>query len=145
VKDSHDRHANVEVAYLLQRMELFNGLALLTTNLRANVDEAFTRRLDLVVDFPMPEEDDRRRLWDRHLRAGVPRADDIDFAFLGRAFKVSGGNIRNIALAAAYFAAGDDRPVSMADLIRATEREYRKLGHLCLEAEFGPYYDLLRT
>ena len=143
VKDAHDRHANVEVAYLLQRMERFNGLAVLTTNLRANVDDAFTRRLDLVVDFPMPEEHDRRRLWMTHLRERVPRTDDIDFDFLGRSFKLSGGNIGNIALAAAYLAAGDGRPVAMADLIRATEREYRKLGHLCLEAEFGPYFDLV--
>ena len=63
VQDAHDRYANVEVAYLLQRMETFDGLAVLTTNLRANIDEAFTRRLDAIVDFPMPEEDDRRRLW----------------------------------------------------------------------------------
>ena len=143
IKDAHDRYANVEVAYLLQRMEQFNGLAVLTTNLRANVDEAFTRRLDLVVDFPMPEEHDRRRLWVLHLRSGVPRSDDIDFDFLSRSFKLSGGNIRNIVLSAAYMAADDDRPVTMADLIRATEREYRKLGHLCLEAEFGPFFGLV--
>jgi SpoVK/Ycf46/Vps4 family AAA+-type ATPase len=143
VKDSHDRYANVEVAYLLQRMELFDGLAVLTTNLRSNVDEAFTRRLDTIVDFPMPEEDDRRRLWEKHLRPELPREDDIDLDFLARAFRLSGGNVRNIAVTAAYLAARHDRPVSMADLIRGTESEYRKLGHLCVEAEFGQYYRLL--
>jgi ATPase family associated with various cellular activities (AAA) len=143
VKDSHDRYANVEVAYLLQRMELFNGLAILTTNLRSNVDEAFTRRLDAVVDFPMPEEEDRRRLWEKNLRAELPKEPDIDLDFLARAFRLSGGNIRNIAVAGAYLAASESRPVAMRDLIRATEREYRKLGHLCVEAEFGPYYRLI--
>jgi hypothetical protein len=143
VKDSHDRYANVEVAYLLQRMELFDGLAVLTTNLRSNVDEAFTRRLDAVIDFPMPEEDDRRRLWVKNLRPELPQGEDIDLDFLARAFKLSGGNIRNIAVAAAYLAASEGRPVEMRDLIRATEREYRKLGHLCVEAEFGPYYPLI--
>jgi SpoVK/Ycf46/Vps4 family AAA+-type ATPase len=143
VKDATDRYANVEVAYLLQRMERFDGLATLTTNLRSNIDEAFLRRLDAIVDFGMPEEDDRRRLWDIHLAPGVPRAADIDLDFLARSFRVSGGNVRNIVFGAAYLAADDDRPVGMADLVRATEREYQKLGHLCLEAEFGPYYKLL--
>jgi len=143
VQDAHDRYANVEVAYLLQRMESFDGLAILTTNLRSNLDEAFTRRLDAIVDFPVPEEDDRRRLWEKNLRPELPRSDDIDLAFLARAFRLSGGNIRNIAVAAAYLAAAGDRVVGMADLIRATEREYRKLGHLCVPAEFGPYYPLI--
>ena len=95
------------------------------------------------MDFPVPDEADRRLLWRRHLRAGVPREGDIDLDFLARAFKLSGGNIRNIALGAAFLAAGADRPVAMADLVRATEREYRKLGRLCLEAEFGPYYRMI--
>jgi SpoVK/Ycf46/Vps4 family AAA+-type ATPase len=140
VKDAQDRYANVEVAYLLQRMELFDGLAVLTTNLRSNLDDAFARRLDAIVDFPVPEEDDRRRLWVRHLQPGLPRAADVDVDFLARSFKISGGNVRNIVLAAAFLAADDDRPVCMADLIRATEREYRKLGHLVVETEFGPYF-----
>ena len=72
VKDARDRYANVEVAYLLQRMEVFDGMAILTTNLRANVDEAFLRRLDAIVDFPVPDVEDRRRLWERNLSAGVP-------------------------------------------------------------------------
>ena len=139
VKDSHDRYANVEVAYLLQRMELFDGLAILTTNLRSNLDEAFTRRLDAVVDFPIPEEDDRRVLWSKNLIDGLPRADDIDLDFLARSFKLSGGNIRNIALAAAYLAAGEQRSVRMADLIHGTVREYQKLGRLTVESEFGKY------
>jgi SpoVK/Ycf46/Vps4 family AAA+-type ATPase len=143
VKDSHDRYANVEVAYLLQRMEIFDGLAILTTNLRSNVDEAFTRRLDSVIDFPMPEEGDRRRLWAINLKPDLPQDEDIDTGFLAAAFKMSGGNIRNITVAAAYFAAAEGRPVAMLDLIRATEREYRKLGHLCVEAEFGPYYAVI--
>ncbi|HMC08073.1 MAG TPA: ATP-binding protein, partial [Actinomycetota bacterium] len=143
VKDAHDRYANVEVAYLLQRMETFDGLAVLTTNLRSNLDEAFTRRLDAIVDFPMPEEEDRERLWRKNLRAELPTSDDVDVRFLAEAFNLSGGNIRNIAVAAAYLAAGEDRPVGMADLVRATEREYRKLGRLCVPAEFGPYYPLI--
>jgi len=143
VKDAHDRYANVEVAYLLQRMETFDGLAVLTTNLRSNLDEAFTRRLDAIVDFPMPEEEDRERIWRANLRPGLPVAGDLDVPFLARAFNLSGGNIRNIAVAAAYLAAGQRRAVEMADLVRATEREYRKLGRLCVPAEFGRYYPLI--
>jgi SpoVK/Ycf46/Vps4 family AAA+-type ATPase len=144
VQDARDRYANVEVAYLLQRMERFEGLAILTSNLRANLDEAFTRRLDAIVDFPMPEEEDRLRLWETHLRPGVPRGDDLDLAFCAKAFRLSGGSIRNIALGAALLAAEADGPVGMAELVRATEREYRKLGRLCLPDEFGPYFALLR-
>ena len=131
------------MAYLLQRMELFDGLAVLTTNLRSNVDEAFTRRLDAVVDFPLPEEEDRRRLWDRNLGPALPQSDDIDLDFLARAFKLSGGNVRNITVAAAYLAATGSRAVGMRDLILATEREYRKMGRLCVQAEFGPYYEII--
>jgi hypothetical protein len=145
VKDARDRYANVEVAYLLQRMESFDGVAILTTNLRANVDEAFIRRLDAIVDFALPEQDHRFLLWERNLPAGLPRADDLDLDFLARRFKLSGGDIRNICVAAAYLAAAEDRPVTMRDLIRATEREYQKLGRLTVEAEFGPYLGLTRA
>lgn len=143
VKDARDRWANVEVAYLLQRMERFDGMAILTTNLRANLDEAFTRRLDAVIEFPLPDARDRARLWELHLGRKAPLADDIDPEFLANSFKLSGGNIRNLVVAAAYFAAEEDCSISMRHLIRATEREYRKLGRLCLEAEFGPYYGLV--
>jgi len=143
VKDARDRYANVEVAYLLQRMERFDGLAILTTNLRANVDEAFVRRLDAIIDFPMPEQDHRRRLWQGNLGANLPVAPGIDLDFLARQFRVSGGNIRNITVTAAYLAAAEDRAVSMADLVRATEREYRKLGRLTVEAEFGEYLEFV--
>ena len=128
VKDARDRYANVEVAYLLQRMEQFDGMAILTTNLRANVDEAFVRRLDAIIDFPMPEI--RRPAADLadQPAGGLPLAADIDLDFLARAFKLSGGNIRNVAVGAAYRAAEAGRPVAMIDLVRETEREYRKLG-----------------
>jgi hypothetical protein len=145
VKDARDRYANVEVAYLLQRMESFDGLAILTTNLRANVDEAFIRRLDAIVDFALPEEEHRRLLWGRNLPDAVPKDDDIDLAFLARRFKLSGGDIRNICVAAAYLAAAAGRPLSMSDLIRATEREYQKLGRLTVEAEFGKYMAMTRA
>ena len=142
VQDAHDRYANVETAYLLQRIERFNGLAILTTNLRSNVDEAFTRRLDTIIDFPSPERADRRRLWEVHLRRGMP-VEGLDLDFLAGAFKLSGGNISNIVLSAAFLAAEDEAEVGMQHLIRATEREYRKLGHLCVPEEFGPYYPLI--
>ena len=145
VRDARDRYANVEIAYLLQRMEHFDGMAILTTNLRANLDEAFLRRLDVLVDFPMPDEVGRRRLWVRHLPASLPVAADLDLDFLAHRFRISGGNIRNIVAAAAYSAAAAGRPVAMADLIKGTEREYRKLGHLSTEAEFGPYFRLVAS
>jgi hypothetical protein len=143
VKDARDRYANVEVAYLLQRMEQFDGMAVLTTNLRANVDEAFLRRLDAIVDFPLPEVEDRRRLWERNLAAGVPKAGDIDVGFLARRFSLTGGNIRNVAVGAAFRAADAGQPLGMEDLVRETAREYRKLGRLCVEAEFGPWFALV--
>jgi SpoVK/Ycf46/Vps4 family AAA+-type ATPase len=139
VRDAHDRYANIEVAYLLQRLETFEGLAVLSTNLRANIDEAFARRLDAIVEFPMPEVRERRTLWERCLGAHLPLADDVDLDFCARAFPLSGGNIRSIAITAAYLAADGRRPVAMLDLMRATQREYRKLGRLTLEAEFGPW------
>jgi hypothetical protein len=142
VRDAHDRYANIESAYLLQRMETFDGLAILATNLRANLDEAFTRRLDVVVDFPAPDPPLRHQLWERCLGPLVPRGDDLDLGFCARAFDLSGGNIRSAATAAAYLAADADRPVGMADVIGAVAREYRKLGRLVGEREFGGYLSL---
>jgi SpoVK/Ycf46/Vps4 family AAA+-type ATPase len=139
VKDAHDRYANVETAYLLQRMESFDGIAVLTTNLRANLDEAVSRRLDLIVDFPMPDQAQRRALWDGCLGPALPRGEDLDLDFCAARFELAGGSIRACAVTAAYLAAEAGRPVCMADLIAAVRREYRKLGRLLLESEFGPY------
>ncbi|HEU4422221.1 MAG TPA: ATP-binding protein [Pilimelia sp.] len=139
VSDARDRYANLEVAYLLQRMESFDGLAILATNLRANLDEAFARRLSLVVEFARPDETERRLLWSRSL-AAVPLADDVDLDFCAASFDLAGGDIRNIAVTAAYLAAADGGVVDMRRLIRAVRVEYRKLGRLCVEAEFGRYH-----
>jgi ATPase family associated with various cellular activities (AAA) len=144
VRDAHDRYANIESAYLLQRMETFDGLAVLATNLRANIDDAFTRRLDAIVDFPVPDANLRRTLWDQCLGPYVPRAEDLDLDFCARAFEFSGGAIRSVVVTAAYLAADKAGPVGMAELITAVQREYRKLGRLLLEREFGPYYQLVR-
>jgi hypothetical protein len=142
VREANDRYANIEVAYLLQRMETFDGLAILATNLRTNVDDAFARRLDMIVEFPAPDGELRRALWEHCLASGVPRADDLDLEFCAQAFELSGGNIRSVAISAAYLAAGCGRPVTMADIIRAVDREYRKLGRLVVASEFGPYFEL---
>jgi hypothetical protein len=139
VKDAHDRHANIESAYLLQRMESFDGIAVLTTNLRANLDEAFTRRLDVVADFPVPDAGQRRALWDRCLGDRLPRADDLDLAFCADRFELAGGSIRACAVTAAYLAAESGEPLTMRQTVTAIAQEYRKLGRLVLEGEFGPY------
>jgi hypothetical protein len=141
VKDAHDRHANVESAYLLQRMESFDGIAVLTTNLRANLDEAFTRRLDVVADFPVPDAAGRLALWDRCLGTALPRGDDLDLEFCAGRFELAGGSIRACAITAAYLAAETGRPVGMAQVVSAIVQEYRKLGRLLLESEFGPWLD----
>src|SRR4051794_12781544 len=143
VKDAHDRYANIESAYLLQRMETFDGLAILATNLRANIDEAFTRRLDVVVDFPLPDAPHRRDLWDRSLGRRIERASDVDLTFCGESFELAGGAIRSAAVTAAYLAAEDGGVMTMRHVVTAVQREYRKLGRLCLESEFGRYWPLL--
>ncbi|MFJ4205614.1 ATP-binding protein [Streptomyces sviceus] len=129
VKDSHDRHANMESAYLLQRLESFDGIALLTTNLRANIDEAFTRRLDLVVDFPFPDAGQRLALW-RHSLSHVPCADDLQLQPVATDFELAGGTIRSAVVTAAYLAAGRGDFVTSADLLEGARREYRKAGRL---------------
>ncbi len=130
VRDSHDRYANIEISYLLQRMEAYDGVTILATNLRANLDEAFTRRLQFSVDFPFPEEEDRLRIWTTLFPPDVPRDPDLDFPMLARRFKIAGGNIRNIIVAAAYLAAGDGQRVAMAHLLHGTRRELQKMGRL---------------
>ncbi|GHB59652.1 ATPase [Streptomyces cirratus] len=141
VKGAHDKHANMESAYLLQRMESFDGIAILTTNLRANLDEAFTRRLDVVADFPVPDATQRLALWERCLGSPVPRADDLDLAFCADRFELAGGSIRACAVTAAYFAAASGEPLTMGQVVTAVAQEYRKLGRLVLAGEFGPYAD----
>ncbi|MFD0366879.1 ATP-binding protein [Streptomyces sp. NPDC127114] len=139
VKDAHDRHANVESAYLLQRMESFDGIAVLTTNLRSNLDEAFTRRLDVIADFPVPDAAQRLALWERCLGARLPRAADLDLDFCAERFELAGGSIRACAVTAAYAAAAAGGPLTMSQLVTAVAEEYRKLGRLVLAGEFGPY------
>lgn len=142
VRDAHDRYANIESAYLLQRMETFDGIAVLATNLRANLDDAFTRRIDVIVDFPLPDVALRRNLWDRCLGTAIPRSSDVDLDFLASSFELAGGHIRSAAVTAAYLAAAAGHVVGMVELIGAVAREYRKLGRLVGEREFGPYLRL---
>ncbi|WP_328537644.1 ATP-binding protein [Streptomyces sp. NBC_00344] len=136
VTSSNDRYANLESAYLLQRLESFDGIVLLTTNLRANIDEAFTRRLDLIVDFPFPDADQRLALW-QHSLAHVPCADDIDPGRCAKEFELAGGSIRSAVVTAAYAAAGRGSPVATADLLKGARREYRKAGRLVLDDSGG--------
>src|SRR5690606_15710276 len=105
VKTSVDRYANLEVNYLLQRLDSFEGVAIMTTNLEGSIDQAFKRRLSLRLQFPFPDEDMRKRLWAQHLPPEVPTAGDLDFAGLARRFPLSGGYIRNSVLRAAFLAA----------------------------------------
>jgi len=145
VKDAHDRYANIETAYLLQKMEEYEGVVILATNLKMNLDEAFMRRMHFVVDFPLPEENDRRRIWQSMLPAELPLSSDVDLDFMARKFKIAGAHIRNIALSAAFLAAANGQVVTMAHLIQATRREFQKIGRLITVTDFGPYYDSVKT
>jgi SpoVK/Ycf46/Vps4 family AAA+-type ATPase len=136
VRDSHDRYANIEISYLLQRMEEYDGMAILATNLHKNMDEAFVRRMHFTVEFPFPDAGNRRRIWEKIWPAETPRSTDLDLALMARRFELAGGSIRNIALAAAFLAADDGQVVDMGHVIRATQREYRKMGKVVTEREF---------
>ena len=141
VRDSHDRYANIEVSYLLQKMEEYQGIAILTTNLRSNMDDAFLRRLHFVVEFPFPAEEQRLHIWRRVFPSQAPLHSDVDLAFMASQFRLAGGNIKNIAVAAAFLAAYDGNGIEMRHLMQATRREYQKMGKLLTEQDFGLYFE----
>ena len=148
VRDAHDRYANVEISYLLQRMETFDGVAILATNVRHHMDEAFLRRLSFVVQFPFPDAVHRQQIWERIWPDQTPVSPEIDFVRLAHTFKLTGGNVKNVALAAAFSAAGRNTPVQMTDVVHAIRREYQKLGKNVDEAELagsGRLADLARV
>lgn len=138
VKDAHDRYANIEIAYLLQKMEEHVGTVILASNFRKNIDDAFLRRLHFTIEFPLPDDMSREMIWKGTFPAETPLGDDVDFAFLSK-FKFTGGNIKNIALAAAFLAAEGSDIVGMEHLTKATKRELQKIGKLFTEADFGEY------
>ena len=141
VKDSHDRYANIEVSYLLQKLEEYEGITILATNMRQNLDEAFVRRLAFIVHFPFPDEALRRRIWATVWPAEVPLAREVDLDFFARQFKLSGGSIRNVALAATFLAAGDSQVVTREHLLRAVQREFSKVGKSIAATADGPAGD----
>jgi SpoVK/Ycf46/Vps4 family AAA+-type ATPase len=130
VRSSVDRYANMEINYLLQRMESFDGISILTTNLEHAMDEAFRRRLHFRVRFEAPDDQMRARLWQKLLPAEAEQTGDIDLAALGRRFEMSGGHIRNAALRAAFLAAGEGRAIDQAALVAAAEREVEEMGRI---------------
>lgn len=134
--DSHDHHANLQVGYLLQRIETYPGLVILATNLRENIDKAFWRRFRLVIDFPFPTPPERKTLWRKAFPAQVPLADDIDFELLAQKAVLPGGSIQMVALSAAFRAAAEDLPVSMRHILAWVEREYEKYGKLFSPDDF---------
>lgn len=144
VKDAHDRYANIEVAYLLQKMEEYEGVVILATNLSQNLDEAFKRRMQHTLDFPFPDAERRDKIWRGMFPAQAPLDADVDIDFLARQFELSGANIRNAALAGAFLAAEEGGSIHMAHLILGTARELQKLGKLPSRAAFGEYYEELK-
>ena len=137
VKDAHDRYANLEVAFLLQRMEANSGVTLLATNLRGNMDRAFVRRLQFAVDFPPPAASLRLQIWERVWPDRERLGADVDLEYMSRQFDFSGGHIRNIALRAAYLAAEEGDAIHMRHLVQGVRREFQKLGHVHVDDDFG--------
>ncbi|HEX6747822.1 MAG TPA: ATP-binding protein [Longimicrobium sp.] len=137
VKDAHDRYANIETGYLLQKMEEYDGIVILATNLRQNLDEAFLRRMHVIVEFPMPDEEHRRRIWEGAFPAQAPVGGDVDFRLLARELSMAGGNIRNIALAAAFRAAANGGVIGVPHLAHAARREFQKLGRTWSDPEWA--------
>ena len=140
VSDAHDRYANIETSYLLQRIEAQDGAVILATNLQDNIDTAFLRRIDIVVDFPAPAAADRLRLWQRLSATRAPLGADLDLAFLAESFELTGGEIRNVLIAAAHAAARDGCAIGMGEIVRALAQEWQKLGRPLRRNIFGPHY-----
>ncbi|ETW94311.1 MAG: hypothetical protein ETSY2_49980, partial [Candidatus Entotheonella gemina] len=139
VKDAHDRYANIETSYLLQQMEAYEGLTILATNLRQNIDDAFGRRMQFIIEFPFPDATQRQRIWQRMFPANAPVSPEVDYAFLAQRLEMAGGNIKNIALRAAFYAAQNGTDIGMEHILRSAKREYTHTGKAFFAAEFDTY------
>ncbi len=145
VKDSHDRYANMEISYLLQRIEEYEGIIILATNLSQNIDEAFLRRLHFSVEFPFPEKAQRKLIWQGMFPKVAPLDKDIDYEFMSDKFLLAGGNIKNIVLNAAFYAAHEASSITMKHIMLAAKREYKKLGKTFLKSDYDQYYQLIEV
>lgn len=140
VKDAHDKYANMETSYLLQKMEEYDGLTILATNFAQNLDDAFTRRIQFIIKYPFPDAVQREQLWRSSVPSQLP-VIDIDYSFLAQTFELAGGPIKNIVLTAAYLAANEGTPLSMKQMIESVVQEYKKTGKLLLKDRLGAYAD----
>jgi SpoVK/Ycf46/Vps4 family AAA+-type ATPase len=142
-RDAHDRFANIEISYLLDRMERFKGLAILATNRKKDLDEAFLRRLRYIIDFPLPGFEQRRAIWAQSIPSGVAAAG-IDIEFLARGFPLAGGYIRSIVFNACLQSAhrGNGRRLEMEDVLVALKREYDKMQRSLAADQFSPYREI---
>lgn len=145
VKDAQDRYANIETGYLLQKMEEYEGIIILATNLRKNMDNAFIRRIHFAVEFDLPKKEQRLEIWKNIFPQKAPLSKDIDFNFLAENIKIAGGNIKNIALNAAFLASENKNQITMKDIILAIRREYQKIGRMCIKSDFGKYYSIINS
>lgn len=143
VKDSHDKNANLETSYLLQKMEEYDGVTVMSTNYLENIDAAFFRRISYVIHFPFPNEKSRKKIWKGMYPKEVPLSDDVDFDYLARQFELSGGNIKNIAVTSAFLAARNDKELKMKHILTALKYELTKQGKTLLKEDFGEFSYIL--
>jgi SpoVK/Ycf46/Vps4 family AAA+-type ATPase len=139
VNDAHDRYANIETSYLLQKMEEYEGMTILATNFKRNIDDAFVRRIQHAIDFPFPDTHHRKLIWKKIWPVELPLCGDLDLDDLAGRFELFGGNIKNISLNAAFIAAGNGHKVTMDHVVKATQREYQKMGKLMMGHEFSGF------
>jgi ATP-dependent 26S proteasome regulatory subunit len=146
--DARDRYANLEVSYLLERMERFKGLAVLATNRKSDLDQAFLRRIRHIIEFPVPDEIQRAAIWQQVIPASVAANSRIDIAFLARQFPLSGGHIRSIVFNACLqsaYAGNGHKELFMKDVLVAVKREYDKMNRALSLEQLGPYvHDIVK-
>ena len=141
-KDSNDKYSNASTAYLLQKIEEYEGIIILATNLLQNFDNAFLRRFKFIIEFPFTDEKRRKEIWQKVFPAGMPK-EEIDVDYLAEEFKFSGSQIKNVAVAASFLAAGEKVPLGMKQILIAVKREMAKTGKTLIASDFGPYYYLM--
>lgn len=143
IKDSHDKNANIETSYLLQKMEEYDGVTIMTTNYLENIDKAFFRRIGYVVHFPFPDQKSRKKIWLNMFPQSVPLDNSIDFDYLSEKFELSGGSIKNIAVNSAFMAAKSGTTLQMAHILKALKYELKKQGKVLIDEDFAEYSYLI--